>query len=443
MSYSSSSSSSSSVVSGGSSVGCARAWIAIVDTDYSSFQPGPMPRELAELVTYGCGQVEGSKDEGYKFRGYFEFSSQSRIGAVREWLMAKPEAAPSGGSASDDEAVADPDLIWAKKFESRPVYLKDRKGHIARHTDATVRAVPEGELIARAPWSHGLETRGSQGERTDMDAIRELLREHGPQEGMRLVAEQFTGQFIRYPSGITQLADMMVPKVPESPDFKLRPWQTCLVKILSGPADDRHIYWIEDGVGGQGKSRLSTYLCRAMNAIELDGKMADCAFAYASQPIVIFDLARPMDVSLLKDLYVMAEKLKNGQLVSSKYQSKMKVFKVPHVVFFSNHAPPMGVWSADRLQHIVLSPAPPFSAHSVAGAAAPPPPPSGADLFKRLLEEQEAADADAAERAAEDAERAAKKAAKKKRQREEMEAARDTAVRRARAVGEGEGEDEG
>jgi hypothetical protein len=359
--------------------------------------------------------------------------------------MAKPEAAPSGGGASDDEAVAvDPDLIWAKKFESRPVYLKDRKGHIARHMDSTVRAVPEGELIARAPWSHGLDKRGGQGERTDMDAIRELLREHGPQEGMRLVAEQFTGQFIRYPSGITQLADMMVPKVPESPDFKLRPWQTCLVKILSGPADDRHIYWIEDGVGGQGKSRLSTYLCRAMNAIELDGKMADCAFAYASQPIVIFDLARPMDVSLLKDLYVMAEKLKNGQLVSSKYQSKMKVFKIPHVVFFSNHAPPMGVWSADRLQHIVLSPAPPFSAHSVAGAGAPPPPPpSGAELFKQLLEEREAEEAEAEELAHEQARAVAARAAKKKRQREDMEAARHMAIARARRVEGDEGENEG
>jgi hypothetical protein len=170
-----------------------------------------------------------------------------------------------------------------------------------------------------------------------------------------------------------------------------------------------------------------------MNAIELDGKIADCAFSYASQPIVIFDLARPTDVSLAKDLYIMAEKLKNGQLVSSKYQSKMKVFKVPHVLFFSNHAPPMGVWSADRLQHIVLSPAPPFSAHSVAGAGAPPPPPpSGADLFKRLLEEREAADAEAAERAEEEAEAKAAKRAKKKRQREELERSRDEAVRRAR-----------
>jgi len=396
-----------------------------------------MPAELADLVTYGCGQVEGDKASGYKFRGYFEFGSQARIAAVREWLIAKPEVAPGGGGSDDDEVAASAgafDLVWARKFESRPVYLRDRKTHMARHVDSELRAIPDGELIARAAWTHGSNTkRGNQGERTDMDAIREMLRENGPQEGIRMVAEHFTGQFIRYPGGITQLADLLVPKIPERADFVLRPWQSVLVEILRGPAHDRHIYWIEDGEGGQGKSRLTTYLCRAMNAIELDGKVTDCAFAYSSQPIVIFDLARPMDVSSLKDLYVMAEKLKNGQLVSAKYQSKMKVFSVPHVVFFSNHAPPLGVWSADRLQHVVLSPAPPFSAHSVAGgAAAPPPPPSGADLFKRLLEEREAADKDAAERAEEAAEAAARKAAKAKRQRDALEEGRGVALRRAR-----------
>ena len=403
-----------------------------------------MSPELAELVTYGCGQVEGSKEEGFKFRGYFEFASQSRIAAVREWLMVKPEFAPGGGSEDEEDLAASAGaagaggLVWAQKFESRPVYLKDRKVHMARHTDSSLRAVPEGELIARAAWMHGAPKRGSQGERSDMDSIRELLRENGPQEGLRLVAEQFTGQFIRYPSGITQLADLVIPKIPESPDFKLHPWQSCLVEILKGPAHDRHIYWIEDGVGGQGKSRLSTYLCRAMNAIELDGKIADCAFAYASQPIVIFDLARPMDVTLLKDLYIMAEKLKNGQLVSSKYQSKMKVFNVPHVVFFSNHAPPMGVWSADRLQHIVLTPAAPFSPYSVAGAGgAPPPPPSGADLFKKLLEDRKAKDAEAAERAREAADDAEEKVAKAKRQREAIVEARASRRRTASSDGGG------
>lgn len=380
----------------------------------------PMSRELADLVSYGCGQVEGSEIEGFRFVGYFELSSQQRVAAIREWLMTQPEK-------SDEDAKG----AWCRHFTSRAVYLKDRKTHIERHTNSDLRAVPEGEIIARAAWAHGKDARGGPGERSDFTDIREILREHGPREGIRLVAEKYPGQFMRYPSGITQLADLVVPKVDEDPSFKLRPWQECMVKILRGPAHDRHIYWIEDGVGGEGKSRLTTYLCRAMNAIELDGRITDCAFAYASQPIVVFDLARPMDVLSLKDLYAVAEKLKNGQLVSSKYQSKLKVFKVPHVVFFSNHPPPIGVWSADRVQHIVLSPSPPFRAHSVAGAAPPPPPPpSGADLFKKLMAEREAEEKDAAERAEEAAEDEERRQDKPKRLRRAAEANKEQAMKR-------------
>ena len=364
--------------------------------------PTPMPRELSDLVSFGVGQLEGSTIDGFRFVVYLELASQQRAGAIREWLTTKPEAQPAGG-----EAIADEDedgesalKIWARNVSCRPVYLKDRKMHIDRHSNASLRAIPEGELIARAGWTHGSAVRAAPGQRTDFEEIREVLRENGPMEGVRLVAERFPGQFVRYASGITQLADLVVTKVPESDDFVLRPWQSCLVEILRGPAHDRHIYWIEDAMGGEGKSRLSTFLCRTMGAIELDGRITDCAFAYTGQPIAIFDLARPVDLLQLKDLYTVAEKLKNGQLVSTKYQSKLKVFKVPHVIFFSNHSPPLGVWSADRVQHIVLSPSQPFHAHSVAGAARPPPPPpAGADLFKKLMRDREEAERVAAEEA--------------------------------------------
>ena len=402
----------------------------MVETDIDTYSPTPMPRELADLVTFGVGQLEDAGDS-YRFVAYLELASQQRSGGMREWLATKPEALPAGGEEAEDDGEAL--KVWARSVICRPVYLKDRKTHIARHTDALLRATPAGELIARAGWAHGTAVRATPGERTDFEQIREVLREHGPMEGIRLVAEQFPGQFVRYPSGITQLADLVVPKVVERDDFKLRPWQECLVEILKGRAHDRHIYWLEGGVGGEGKSRLTTFLCRTMNAIELDGRITDCAFAYTGQPIAIFDLARPVDVLQLKELYIVAEKLKNGQLMSTKYQSKMKVFKVPHVVFFSNHPPPIGVWSADRVQHIVLSPSQPFHAHSVAGAAPPPPPPpSGADLFKKLMKDREDAARVAAEEAAaaaEDAEAAEEAAdlrvAGQKRQRDDMVARRE------------------
>jgi hypothetical protein len=226
---------------------------------------------------------------------------------------------------------------------------------------------------------------------------------------------------MRYANGITQLAQLVVPRVREDASFVFRPWQAAIHKIASGKPHDRHIYWIEDGKGNTGKSRLTTWMCREMGAVELDGRQMDAAFSYTGQPIVIFDLARCVDTATLKDMYTVAEKLKNGQIYSSKYMSRLKVFHVPHVFFFSNSPPPIGVWSADRLQHIVLSPAAEFHAGSqvldeVPEAVAA----TGLDLFNKYLEQEKEGrkkkaeeDAARAQQARDDAEDAAEVAAYK------------------------------
>ena len=89
------------------------------------------------------------------------------------------------------------------------------------------------------------------------------------------------------------------------------------------------------------------------------------------------------------------------------------------------------------MQHILLSPSQPFRAHSAAGAAPVPPPPSGADLFKKLMKDREAAERAAAEQAEvdeEDAEAAAemmeRRLAGQKHQRDAMVARKGKLVRR-------------
>ena len=399
----------------------ARAFCFAVATEREDFQPLPLPRELAGHVSFGCGQLEKSDQAGeLVFRGYVELSTQLRLNVIRAWLSKepKPEEALTEGEEEEEEGAAG---AWFLGFKGTPAYLRDRETHIAEYTNAANRYKGAHELIARAAWQLGSVKRAGQGDRSDFDEIKEILRTYGPQEGIRLVAEKFPGQFVRYPSGITQLADLVVPKVAESADFKLRPWQKALVKILQGPAHDRHIYWIEDAKGAAGKSRLTTYLCRTMSAVELDGRLSDAAFSYTGQSIVIFDLARAVDVLQLKDLYVAGEKLKNGSIFSPKYQSKLKVFKVPHVVYFSNSPPPIGMWSADRLQHIVLSEPEPFHVGSEAMAGGgEAEEPAGATLFEQLLAQAKAEVEEEAERAREQAEQ------------EEFE--REAAEKRARRI---------
>ncbi len=353
----------------------ARAYTFCVILSDPAWRPSQPAGDLADKVSFACGQVEKTLEGSCIFRGYAEFINQATTASVRRWVT-------SNGS---DAVVSG--------FECSSVYLKDREMIVKSRTDQATRYNDPDDLVGSAAWQIGKQPNASKpGERTDFEAIREVLRDHGPEEGIRLVAEQFPGQFVRYPSGITQLAQLVIPKVREAAEFILRPWQQALYNILKGKPHPRHIYWIEDGLGNSGKSRLSTFLCREMGAVELDGRLQDAAFSYTGQKIVIFDLARAVEPATLRDLYIVAEKLKNGQIYSSKYQSRLKVFDVPHVVFFSNSPPPVGVWSIDRLQHITISQSAGFSASSAVLAPIDEevvPEISGADLFKTFLEAEQ------------------------------------------------------
>lgn len=381
----------------------ARAFLFELDAPHDWTPPSPSAK-LAEILTYACGQIERKvSDEGAEaqdgdetllvFKGYAEFSVQVTPVRIREWLRVADES----------------------DFKISPVYIKDRERLIKLRTSPDTRYKGPDDLILPAAWGRGETARAAPGARSDMEEIKEILKEHGPEEGVKKVAEQFPGQFMRYANGITQLAQLVVPRVREDASFIFRPWQAAIHKIASGKPHDRHIYWIEDGKGNTGKSRLTTWMCREMGAVELDGRQMDAAFSYTGQPIVIFDLARCVDTATLKDMYTVAEKLKNGQIYSSKYMSRLKVFHVPHVFFFSNSPPPIGVWSADRLQHIVLSAADGFHVGSQVLQEIPAEiPKTGLDLFNKYLEEETEAqkkkatdDVAVAEQARDDAEDAA------------------------------------
>jgi len=297
--------------------------------------PDPCPKELEN--TYSCGTVFRSGDEdSFWFIGYTEFKYQVTLHRVSLWL---------GSNA-----------------EIKVVNVKERDSFIAKAKNP-LNKIDSSDLLNRY-WEIGSESRMSQqGKRTDVDDIKDILVKYGPIEGRKMVADKFPGYFMRYPNGIEQLADILQPTSNDK-SFIPRPWQQALIEILKKPAHNRWIYWILDEKGASGKSRLTTYLCCEMNAIEVSGRSQDIAYAYQSQPIVVFDLARPTKIEMVNDLFEAAEKLKDGRLFSTKYMSKTKSFKPPHVVFFSNSQPPAGVWSADRLQLIQISTGPEFSAVS-------------------------------------------------------------------------------
>lgn len=136
----------------------------------------------------------------------------------------------------------------------------------------------------------------------------------------------------------------------------LRSWQRRLKELVEGDVHPRKIHWLWENIGNVGKSWMANYLGAVMGATILTtGKKVDMAYIFAQKPtaIVVFDLSRVTEAGegrehYLDGTYSLAEDLKNGRVVSTKYESKTVFFPSPHVIFFSNFPPDLSKWSHDR-----------------------------------------------------------------------------------------------
>lgn len=216
-------------------------------------------------------------------------------------------------------------------------------------------------------------TQPQQGKRNDLHDVATILRETpGPvTKKMRAAADANPTAFIRYHRGFAALASLYEAPQRKSEPLIWRPWQKWVLQYLRQTPDDRHILWVQDDEGGYGKSTLVQFLItnHPEDYIQLGGKVADMAYAYDSQEVVFFDVPRTQ-LEHMDHLYNFAEQLKNGSIFSTKYESRLKTFRPPHVVFFANAAPVPGKWSSDRVVHINLQQ---FTAHTIPVPAFVPP----------------------------------------------------------------------
>lgn len=204
----------------------------------------------------------------------------------------------------------------------------------------------ESRAPGELPVTWGVKPREGQGARNDLHLAIHALRAGG----VEAVVEHHAAAFIRYSSGFMKMAqyikDKYEVKLPD--DWEWKEWQGQLLEELDEKVPDpRKIIWIYDAAGAAGKSTLVRYACANLNACILEGKVADMAYAYKKEKIVFFDVSRTQ-AQQMDHLYSFAEKLKNGQIFSTKYESRPKFFDTPHVVFMSNSLPDMTKWSSDR-----------------------------------------------------------------------------------------------
>jgi hypothetical protein len=141
-------------------------------------------------------------------------------------------------------------------------------------------------------------------------------------------------------------------------DVTLKPWQTDLEATLTPDCvDDRTINFYVDSDGGAGKTWFQRYMTSKFpDRVQLmaPGRFADMAYAVdASKDIFLFNLHRGVGTIFQ---YQILEALKDRLVFSSKYMPEMKtLFKVPHVVVFTNEEPDMTKLSEDRYNIINLN----------------------------------------------------------------------------------------
>lgn len=134
------------------------------------------------------------------------------------------------------------------------------------------------------------------------------------------------------------------------------PWQKIIIDEINEDPDPRKIYWIWEEIGNRGKSALCKHLVLKYQAIIVGGRAKDAQFGIISKMkkdeeirIVCFDIPRSQ---YNRVSYSAIESIKNGLFFSSKYESEMCVFNIPHVIVFCNYEPNREEMSDDRWEVI-------------------------------------------------------------------------------------------
>lgn len=229
----------------------------------------------------------------------------------------------------------------------------DDKAHweIARDPKASVLYCSKESTRKEGPWTIG-NPGIKMGTRTDLAYAVEELKKGTPL--LEILIEK--PSLVRLKRHLAELdadikTDVSLKKRRETKSTAtLRAWQSEVLGWLTGEEkDDRSIIWIYDLVGNVGKSWFADYLGVVHSAFVVNpGKKADIAHAYNFQKIVAFDCSRTSHEGAMDVVYGIAEDFKNGRIFSPKYESGIKVFEPPHVVFFTNCFPDYTKWSMDR-----------------------------------------------------------------------------------------------
>jgi len=269
-----------------------------------------------------------------------------------KYLIAGHEVGDSGTPHLQGYLQSNHDMF--KRFKTawgcNSIHFEKQKGDSKEAADYCKK---DGDFLEAGQYAHIESPKKRQGARSDLAEIQERITAGDTYE--TLCETHFT-QMAKYSRFIKERVSkrdelLTIQELAEKfEQTSPRPWQKTIIDLVETPPSKRKIHWVWDPYGNVGKSWMASYLAVKKAAIILEGgKKADMAYIWAQKPgkVAVFDLSRTQE-SFLDGVYSLAESLKNGRVVSTKYESKSVCFEVPHVIIFANFEPDRTKWSDDR-----------------------------------------------------------------------------------------------
>lgn len=131
-------------------------------------------------------------------------------------------------------------------------------------------------------------------------------------------------------------------------------WQLEIVDIIKQEPHPRIINWFWSRDGGVGKSEMALWLYDTQNALLCMGKSTDIFHIMSKEKnrrrLFVFDVTKD---KMEYFQYSTIESIKNGYVVSGKYDSTVIKFNRPHIIVFANTAPDKSRMTIQDRWHIV------------------------------------------------------------------------------------------
>lgn len=188
---------------------------------------------------------------------------------------------------------------------------------------------------------------GQQGARSDLYAFKEAV-DAGLIDSRKRAREEFPEVVAKYHRYCYDYINDHKPRAIFKKHEEFYEWQVEMNNILNRPPDDREVIFIVDEQGNSGKTYFAKYYCSLHESAFYmrPTKHADMAYALPDNLRVLFLDCTRTQLDHLP--YSFLESVKDGMVMSSKYESCMKTYGPVHVVVLMNQMPDMNALSVDR-----------------------------------------------------------------------------------------------